>query len=300
METLEERINFSATIVGLDLGGSAWQQDFFSGDEPWLTIKENDSEDHSVGFKGVDKLRMRFSEPVVVGEDLDAAIAIISQDDWVTETFGENFQLADDGLSAVWNLPTSIDEQVLAIRTRDDAFGDANDGSSVDRLFYGLDVLPGDASGDGAVQFEDFLLLSSNFGVVGPEINEDFAPNGAVEFADFLLLSSNFGKNLGPGQIVDFPVTNGQIANRRLELGDVHVYEFEATASERLFLSFSESVGTGQFNPQLVLYAPDGSSLVNTEPTSNGAAISNFELSQNGKYSVVLKDSGLDFAGDTH
>ena len=57
-------------------------------------------------------------------------------------------------------------------------------------------ILAGDADLNGAVEFADFLALSSSFGGQNPHFGQgDFDCNGAVEFADFLTLSSNFGQS---------------------------------------------------------------------------------------------------------
>lgn len=62
------------------------------------------------------------------------------------------------------------------------------------------DMLNGDANFDGEVAFDDFLVLSVNFGQSGKKWSEgDFAANGQVEFADFLVLSNNFGASVGGG-----------------------------------------------------------------------------------------------------
>lgn len=53
-------------------------------------------------------------------------------------------------------------------------------------------IMPGDANLDGGVAFDDFLILSSNFGGVGGWADGDFDASGDVAFGDFLLLSSNF------------------------------------------------------------------------------------------------------------
>ena len=57
------------------------------------------------------------------------------------------------------------------------------------------DRLIGDASLDDEVAFEDFLILSANFGKETDAIwqDGDFNEDGSVDFADFLLLSANFG-----------------------------------------------------------------------------------------------------------
>ena len=52
----------------------------------------------------------------------------------------------------------------------------------------------GDTNGDGKVDFEDFLNLSSNFGSTDAERHEgDLNDDQAVNFDDFLILSGRFG-----------------------------------------------------------------------------------------------------------
>lgn len=50
---------------------------------------------------------------------------------------------------------------------------------------------PGDANLDGCTNFEDFLILSANFGTPGTWADGDFTGDGQVDFADFLVLSAN-------------------------------------------------------------------------------------------------------------
>lgn len=56
----------------------------------------------------------------------------------------------------------------------------------------------GDLNADGEVRFDDFLVLSANFGSeVSRHRDGDIDCNGVVQFADFLVLSANFGQDLG-------------------------------------------------------------------------------------------------------
>ena len=60
------------------------------------------------------------------------------------------------------------------------------------------ELLYGDIDADGIVEFDDFLVFSSNFGNVGELFfyDGDFNGDGAVGFDDFLGLSDNFGKSI--------------------------------------------------------------------------------------------------------
>lgn len=58
----------------------------------------------------------------------------------------------------------------------------------LERTFFG------DANLNGAVEFDDFLALSDNFGNFGGWRSGDFNGDQRVDFPDFLLLSENFGQ----------------------------------------------------------------------------------------------------------
>ena len=72
--------------------------------------------------------------------------------------------------------------------------------NTIDYAVTVSESLPGDVNGDGAVAFDDFLILSANFGIDIVATREDGDLNGdqAVDFADFLILSVNFRQELGP------------------------------------------------------------------------------------------------------
>lgn len=55
--------------------------------------------------------------------------------------------------------------------------------------------LPGDADGNGSVNFLDFLLLNESFGKEGSTWQDgDFDGDGIVAFGDFLILAAHFGQ----------------------------------------------------------------------------------------------------------
>jgi ELWxxDGT repeat protein len=60
-------------------------------------------------------------------------------------------------------------------------------------------VLAGDASRDRAVNFNDLLVLASNYNLSGKTFAEgDFSYDGAVNFNDLLLLAANYNTSLAP------------------------------------------------------------------------------------------------------
>ena len=56
-------------------------------------------------------------------------------------------------------------------------------------------ALPGDATGNGVVDFNDYLVLESNFGKTGGATvaTGDFTDDGNVDFSDYLVLEAHFG-----------------------------------------------------------------------------------------------------------
>ncbi len=66
-------------------------------------------------------------------------------------------------------------------------------GGGVWQGFY-LPSLPGDANGDGIVNFKDYIVLEGNFGKTGTTFAQgDFNGDGRVDFKDYIMLESNFG-----------------------------------------------------------------------------------------------------------
>ena len=92
--------------------------------------------------------------------------------------------------------------------------------------------LPGDANLDGAVNFEDFVTLSTNFGLTGAHRRDgDFNSNGIVDFGDFVILSNNFRRDLQnetasepddfADQSLDFASTGSLSTRHKTDISDV-------------------------------------------------------------------------------
>ena len=54
----------------------------------------------------------------------------------------------------------------------------------------------GDANDNGIVNFDDFLILSQNFGQAGGWSKANFLNDPTVDFNDFLVLSQHFGQTI--------------------------------------------------------------------------------------------------------
>ena len=65
-----------------------------------------------------------------------------------------------------------------------------------DNLIDTTPTLPGDANGDGVVDFDDLAIVLSQFGMIGDGLQGDLNNDGAVNFDDLSLVLSNFGASL--------------------------------------------------------------------------------------------------------
>ncbi len=82
-------------------------------------------------------------------------------------------------------------EEVLA------ALGSLSDHLPVIADFTLGAILVGDIDGDDLVGFDDFLILSRNFGEINASASDgDIDNDQSVEFSDFLLLAGNFGEEV--------------------------------------------------------------------------------------------------------
>ena len=124
--------------------------------------------------------------------------------------------VADDGVhgAELWQSDGTADGTVLVAEIRPGAEdGDVSNLIDVDgTLFFAADdgvngrglwvlkpeqpLLPGDANGDGQVDFPDFVILANSFGKEGPFTfaDGDFDEDGRVDFSDFVILANNFGR----------------------------------------------------------------------------------------------------------
>lgn len=86
-------------------------------------------------------------------------------------------------------------------------------------LFEYTQLIQGDGDGDGEVAFEDFLILSANYGSPGTYSDGDFDLSGTVDFSDFLILSDNFGQGTSAVAPVPEPTGFGNLLMSWILLG---------------------------------------------------------------------------------
>lgn len=142
-----------------------------------LTVTPSDPDDFNI------------YEVVYEGNDVFLDVLATDRHDLIDGDFD------DDGTLGA----TDLDLLSAAVGSGDRTFDLTFDGvvDSADREMW-VEGLKGSFFGDAdlnqAVEFGDFLQLSSAFGRQGGWADGDFDGNGVVAFADFLMLSSNFGQ----------------------------------------------------------------------------------------------------------
>ena len=126
------------------------------------------------------------------GEDTVELVDVNSETDIQVSTEAGNDRVAVQGSVST---PLNVDGGEGS-----DVIDSSRFANVVDAAFLGEDVvlpLGGDVNLDGKVTFEDFLVLSANFGATVDARSEgDLDGDSEVTFTDFLLLSADFGKQL--------------------------------------------------------------------------------------------------------
>lgn len=111
---------------------------------------------------------------------------------------------------AKWHLTTASGISDTGYVTGTGYFNDGPGGAQDGQFGYLLDVIhltgtPGDATRDGAVDFDDLLQLAQNYSAPGTDWDTgDFTGDGATGFDDLLLLAQNY-QPLSPGAAAGDP-----------------------------------------------------------------------------------------------
>ena len=134
--------------------------------------------------------------------DFDALLALASS------TLGD---FNSDGLLTVEDI--DLLSEAVAANANQASFDLTEDGfvDEADRKTWIAELAEtysGDTNLDGNVDFSDFLVLSSSFGMPGGWAEGDFDGNGDVQFPDFLALASNFGKEATGAVSIPEPATD--------------------------------------------------------------------------------------------
>src|ERR1035441_1174725 len=92
------------------------------------------------------------------------------------------------------------------------------------------------------------------------------------------------------------PMTNGVMHTGAISVGDLDVWSFTAQAGQALIVRAGRITGSGNLNPRVLLYGPDGTFLGgNNDGTAGEVAV---QATESGTFTVVI-DDGSQFLGDS-
>ncbi len=186
----------SPEVDEIFLSSSTWSSNFLnsvsSSGMGVLVVSDGEETGTSVGFSNIDTVSVRFSERVQIGSD-----------DLFVSVGGNSLSLNDANFSydpitniGTWRLSSGLSSAKLAVGFDSGISDFAGNTISVTSPFS-LNVLAGDANGDGKVSLADFGALRSSFGStpVDPSYSvfADFNASGFIDLTDFGILRASFG-----------------------------------------------------------------------------------------------------------
>ena len=138
-----------------------------------------------------------------VSVTFDWAVDVDAADLLVTGVAGDDYEVAafaydPDTFTATWTLATPADaDRLMLTLDGDDDTADGNIGVNLagGDVSWGLDVLYGDATGDGRVTIADMLAVRNTFGSRTDQFT-DVTGDGRVTTADLLAVRNAFGNRL--------------------------------------------------------------------------------------------------------
>ncbi len=163
----------------------------------------------TLSWGNLDTITIAFSEDAVVAQN-DLALYGVNVPDYDIADFSYN----SDNFTATWTLAEPIDTDSLWISVADtvqDPAGNAldgewqnahsafpsGDGTPGGHFSFAINVLPGDADGDGIVGPADASTMAANWGDTGASCAPgDFTGDGAVNADDTVVLASHWGVQL--------------------------------------------------------------------------------------------------------
>ncbi|GIW76740.1 MAG: hypothetical protein KatS3mg104_1803 [Phycisphaerae bacterium] len=144
-------------------------------------------------------------------------------------------------------------------------------------------------------------LLSDNGGdVTGTRI----AVQGVSETGTYRIVASDDDGNAGgpygltmvkaPGVQSasgdDGPIVSGQTRNGTIDLGDLDVATFSASAGDSIVVTMAETTPTFAFNPRIEVYSPSGARIAVNGGDPTGTSVSVQGLTESGTYTIVASD----------
>ena len=180
-------------VVGVSVSGLSWTI-------PPFPIPGGSQQLTDLPFSNIDRIQIKFDENVSVPP---ADLSIVGATTYTIKSF----QYEPSNFSATWVLfaPLPADHVRLLLSGVVDAASNPLDGAWTDSasnfpsgsgvpgsdFSFGLNVLPGDITRDGRVDFNDLLALAQQYDSTG---SADLTGDGRVDFADLLVLSQNYGR----------------------------------------------------------------------------------------------------------
>ena len=209
-EIAAHRFPEEGTQTGLAVGFDEWD-----ANEPWdvpgISIRHNDVvlkqfayPEFNAGAKSQTSIQTGPSEtelplgPVADSERTQSTGIPLSDLAWVPvriQRDGQQLSIEFKENAHKLTIPL-VNVDCNASRVVEPADVGCSNSSNIGPLLSLLDLALGDFDLNGSVEFQDFLILSSNFGNLeqaGVYTNGDSDLNGAIEFQDFLNLAANFG-----------------------------------------------------------------------------------------------------------
>jgi len=211
------------------VSSSSWSQTFLNAlGDIGFAIPAGASQLDALPWPNINRISMVFSENVNISRD-DIKVYGLNVPEYPITAFDyDSFTR-----TATWTLSQSIAEGDLLRLVLSDAVVDfvghrldgewtdatstypSGNGSSGGEFQMRINVLPGDADGNGTTGWGDLGVLSALFGVAAAGGKADFDGDGVVDAADYITLKRNFGRSLPapPQAPAAAPPVSGTVAS---------------------------------------------------------------------------------------
>jgi hypothetical protein len=213
-------------VVAVYADSTGWTdafRQFLAGDAsgaspPGFLVPDSPDQSLALPWNNVNRLRVRFSEGVAV-DQADLVVRGVSTAVYGFAPNGFTYDAAT--FTTTWTLSADVARDKLLLDLDADSQGvtDASgnpldgewagggadtypsgDGSAGGDFRFQINVMPGDATGDGSTDVSDLAVLATHFngGPLGPR-HGDFNGDTRVDVSDLAILATHFNKSLPAG-----------------------------------------------------------------------------------------------------
>jgi hypothetical protein len=193
------------------VSSSSWSQAFLDAlGGIGFAIPAGPSQLDALPWTNISRISMVFSEDVSISGD-DLRVYGLNVPRYAITAFDYDSSTR----TATWTLQENIDSDVLWLALSDavvDLVGNRLDGEWTDttstypsgngsaggEFQMRINVLPGDADGDGTIGMGDLGVLGALFGGTAAGVKADFNADGIVDAADYMMLKRSLGRSLPP------------------------------------------------------------------------------------------------------